>query len=44
MGRKPRVGDVRSGGQAGAGRDHWTHCMSVLLAAAHAAGPLPLRT
>ena len=32
MGRKPRVGDVRSGGTAGAGRDHWTACMSVLMA------------
>ncbi len=32
MGRKPRVGDVRSGGVSGAGRDHWTECMSVLLA------------
>ncbi|WP_435005389.1 DUF1501 domain-containing protein [Tundrisphaera lichenicola] len=32
MGRKPRVGDVRSGGTSGAGRDHWTNCMSVLLA------------
>jgi hypothetical protein len=32
MGRQPRVGDVRSGGVQGAGRDHWTHCMSVLLA------------
>jgi uncharacterized protein (DUF1501 family) len=32
MGRKPKVGDVRSGGVHGAGRDHWTHCMSVLLA------------
>jgi Protein of unknown function (DUF1501) len=32
MGRKPRVGDVRSGGIGGAGRDHWTSCMSVLLA------------
>jgi uncharacterized protein (DUF1501 family) len=32
MGRKPRVGDPRSGGNSGAGRDHWTHCMSVLLA------------
>ncbi len=32
MGRKPRVGDPRSGGIAGAGRDHWTHCLSVLLA------------
>ena len=32
MGRKPRIGDGRSGGLAGAGRDHWTNCMSVLLA------------
>ena len=32
MGRKPRVGDVRSGGVKGAGRDHWTNCMSVLFA------------
>jgi hypothetical protein len=32
MGRNPRIGDVRSGGVKGAGRDHWTNCMSVLLA------------
>src|SRR5262245_24702686 len=32
MGRKPRIGDPRSGGVGGAGRDHWTRCMSVLLA------------
>lgn len=32
MGRKPRIGDPRSGGVSGAGRDHWTHCQSVLLA------------
>jgi uncharacterized protein (DUF1501 family) len=32
MGRKPRIGDPRSGGLNGAGRDHWTTCMSVLLA------------
>src|SRR5207302_1431143 len=32
MGRKPKVGDPRSGGPNGAGRDHWTACMSVLLA------------
>ncbi len=32
MGRKPRIGDPRSGGAGGAGRDHWTACMSVLLA------------
>jgi len=32
MGRKPKIGDPRSGGVAGAGRDHWTACMSVLMA------------
>jgi hypothetical protein len=32
MGRKPLVGDPRSGGKSGAGRDHWTACMSVLMA------------
>jgi hypothetical protein len=32
MGRQPRVGDPRSGGVKGAGRDHWTNCMSVLIA------------
>jgi len=32
MGRKPQVGDPRSGGKLGAGRDHWTACMSVLMA------------
>ncbi|MFO0948126.1 MAG: DUF1501 domain-containing protein [Planctomycetota bacterium] len=32
MGRKPKIGDVRSGGIKGAGRDHWTHCMTALLA------------
>src|SRR5262249_18751991 len=32
MGRTPKVGDPRSGGPKGAGRDHWTHCMSVLFA------------
>jgi hypothetical protein len=32
MGRAPRVGDPRSGGVKGAGRDHWTNCMSVLFA------------
>jgi hypothetical protein len=32
MGRRPKVGDPRSGGPKGAGRDHWTHCMSVLFA------------
>ncbi len=32
MGRKPKIGDPRSGGAGGAGRDHWTHCLSVLMA------------
>ena len=32
MGRKPKIGDPRSGGPKGNGRDHWTHCMSTLLA------------
>ena len=32
MGRKPKIGDPRSGGAGGAGRDHWTSCMSMLLA------------
>lgn len=32
MGRKPKIGDPRSGGVKGAGRDHWTHAMSVLMA------------
>lgn len=32
MGRAPKVGDPRSNGKTGAGRDHWTSCMSVLLA------------
>ena len=32
MGRKPKIGDPRSGGVSGAGRDHWTHCLSDLLA------------
>jgi uncharacterized protein (DUF1501 family) len=32
MGRKPKIGDPRSGGLGGAGRDHWTACQSALLA------------
>jgi hypothetical protein len=32
MGRKPKIGDPRSGGITGAGRDHWTHCMTDVLA------------
>lgn len=32
MGRKPKIGDPRSGGVGGAGRDHWTRSMSILLA------------
>lgn len=34
MGRRPQIGDRRSGGKIGAGRDHWTACMSVLMAGA----------
>lgn len=32
MGRKPKIGDPRSGGPNGAGRDHWTHCLTDLMA------------
>lgn len=32
MGRKPKIGDPRSGGITGAGRDHWTHCLTDVLA------------
>jgi uncharacterized protein (DUF1501 family) len=32
MGRQPKIGDPRSGGVGGAGRDHWLPCLSVLLA------------
>ncbi len=32
MGRKPKIGDPRSGGVVGQGRDHWTHAQSILLA------------
>ncbi len=31
MGRTPKIGDVRSGGVSGAGRDHWTHCLTDVL-------------
>jgi hypothetical protein len=32
MGRKPKIGDPRSGGTVGAGRDHWTHCLTDVIA------------
>jgi uncharacterized protein (DUF1501 family) len=32
MGRRPKIGDSRSGGVSGAGRDHWTHCLTDVLA------------
>ncbi|MBM3830476.1 MAG: DUF1501 domain-containing protein [Verrucomicrobia bacterium] len=32
MGRKPMIGDPRSAGKVAAGRDHWTACMSVVMA------------
>ena len=28
MGRQPKIGDRRSGGVSGGGRDHWTHCQA----------------
>lgn len=32
MGRRPRIGDPRSGGATGAGRDHWTYCLTDVMA------------
>jgi hypothetical protein len=32
MGRRPKIGDPRTGGALGAGRDHWTYCLTDLLA------------
>ena len=32
MGRKPKIGDPRSGGTTGAGRDHWTHLQTNVVA------------
>lgn len=32
MGRTPKIGDPRSGGAYGNGRDHWTHCLTDVLA------------
>lgn len=32
MGRRPKIGDPRSGGVSGAGRDHWTHIQTDVLA------------
>jgi uncharacterized protein (DUF1501 family) len=32
MGRTPKVGGTRTVGKANPGRDHWTHCQSVILA------------
>ena len=32
MGRQPKIGDRRSGGVEGAGRDHWTHLLTNLVA------------
>ncbi|MFN0053494.1 MAG: DUF1501 domain-containing protein [Planctomycetales bacterium] len=32
MGRQPKIGDPRTGGAAGAGRDHWTYCLTDLFA------------
>lgn len=38
MGRQPKIGDPRSGGTSGAGRDHWTHCLTDVLAGGGIAG------
>ncbi|MBX3451198.1 MAG: DUF1501 domain-containing protein [Planctomycetaceae bacterium] len=38
MGRTPKIGDRRSGGVYGAGRDHWTHCHSNVMAGGGIAG------
>jgi len=38
MGRMPKIGDVRSGGKTGAGRDHWTHCLTNVMAGGGLAG------
>jgi hypothetical protein len=32
MGRKPKIGDVRCNATIGAGRDHWTHCLTDVVA------------
>ncbi|MEZ6127503.1 MAG: DUF1501 domain-containing protein [Planctomycetaceae bacterium] len=32
MGRTPKIGDPRSGGVKGAGRDHWTHLLTNVVA------------
>lgn len=40
MGRKPKIGDPRSGGVSGAGRDHWTHCLTDLIAGGGTRGGL----
>lgn len=32
MGRTPKIGDPRSGGVSGAGRDHWTHLLTDVIA------------
>ena len=41
MGRKPKIGDPRSGGTIGAGRDHWTHCLTDVLAGGGILGGQP---
>lgn len=32
MGRRPKIGDPRAGSKYNAGRDHWTHCLTDVLA------------
>lgn len=38
MGRRPKIGDRRSGGVEGAGRDHWTACQTILMAGGGTSG------
>ena len=43
MGRQPRIGDPRPAAARGGARDHWTRCMSVLLAGGGVRGGQALR-
>jgi hypothetical protein len=40
MGRTPKVGDPRTGGQGPPGRDHWIHCQTALMAGGGIRGQL----
>lgn len=43
MGRAPKIGDPRSGGVSGSGRDHWTHCQCVTRAGGGIRGGQPIK-